>query len=139
GTPGRKATGLAEVRLTLLDPEAKALAESAAAALPSNSPAADAAISGSAGDDAHSDAFPQSYGAGSNGRSNGTNGAAHSAGAQAQANGNSRGQAHFSTAEAIRQAGVITVTRRLFASGESEYLLNDRVCRLRDIQDLFLG
>src|ERR1041385_3417424 len=33
----------------------------------------------------------------------------------------------------------VSVTRRLYRSGESEYLLNDRVCRFRDIQDLFSG
>lgn len=33
----------------------------------------------------------------------------------------------------------ISVTRRLYRSGESEYLLNGKVCRLRDIQDLFSG
>ncbi|HZH32597.1 MAG TPA: chromosome segregation protein SMC [Pyrinomonadaceae bacterium] len=33
----------------------------------------------------------------------------------------------------------VTVTRRLYRDGESEYLLNGRACRLRDIQDLFSG
>jgi chromosome segregation protein len=37
------------------------------------------------------------------------------------------------------KAGEIAVTRRLFRSGESEYLLNGKLCRLRDIQDIFMG
>ncbi len=37
------------------------------------------------------------------------------------------------------KAGEIVVTRRLFRSGDSEYLLNGKLCRLRDIQDLFMG
>jgi chromosome segregation protein len=38
-----------------------------------------------------------------------------------------------------RHAGEISVTRRLFRSGDSEYLLNGKLCRLRDIQELFMG
>ncbi|MBX3243199.1 MAG: chromosome segregation protein SMC [Acidobacteria bacterium] len=33
----------------------------------------------------------------------------------------------------------VSVTRRLYLSGESEYQLNGKTCRLRDIQDLFSG
>src|SRR5438309_4192818 len=37
------------------------------------------------------------------------------------------------------QASEITITRRLFRSGESEYLIDGHLARLRDIQDLFMG
>ncbi len=35
--------------------------------------------------------------------------------------------------------GEITITRRLFRSGESEYLIDGHSARLRDIQDIFMG
>lgn len=35
--------------------------------------------------------------------------------------------------------GEVVVTRRLYRSGESEYYLNGDLCRLRDIQELFMG
>ena len=40
---------------------------------------------------------------------------------------------------AVFAKGEIMVTRRLFRTGESEYLLNGKLCRLRDIQDIFMG
>ena len=48
--------------------------------------------------------------------------------AEAAANGN--GHPHPSE---------ITITRRLYRSGESEYLIDGKSARLRDIQDLFMG
>ena len=47
--------------------------------------------------------------------------------------------------ENLRAAGVdlefseVTVTRRVFRDGGSEYFLNNAPCRLRDIQQLFMG
>src|SRR5579872_4381303 len=35
--------------------------------------------------------------------------------------------------------GDITITRRLYRSGESDYLIDGHISRLRDIQDLFMG
>ena len=35
--------------------------------------------------------------------------------------------------------GEIVVARRLYRSGQSEYLINGRVARLRDIQEIFMG
>lgn len=40
---------------------------------------------------------------------------------------------------ALRKVPELQITRRLYRSGESEYLINDRPCRLRDITELFLG
>ena len=40
---------------------------------------------------------------------------------------------------ALRRVPELQVTRRLYRSGESEYLINGRPCRLRDITELFLG
>jgi len=35
--------------------------------------------------------------------------------------------------------GEVVVCRRLYRSGQSEYLINGRTARLRDIQDMFMG
>jgi chromosome segregation protein len=38
-----------------------------------------------------------------------------------------------------RLPGEVTITRRLYRSGESDYLIDGRNARLRDIQDIFMG
>ncbi len=38
-----------------------------------------------------------------------------------------------------KKNGEVTITRRLYRSGESEYLIDGRAARLRDIQDIFMG
>src|SRR5213083_2973656 len=45
---------------------------------------------------------------------------------------NSRGQLAVDAEE-------VQVTRRVYRTGEGEYLLGGQVCRLKDIKDLFLG
>jgi chromosome segregation protein len=37
------------------------------------------------------------------------------------------------------EAEEVQITRRVYRSGEGEYLINQHVCRLKDIKDLFLG
>ena len=64
-------------------------------------------------------------------RPSGTNG--HEA-AQARV-----GDSHKPDGHAQEKPGEITITRRLFRSGDSEYLVNGRLARLRDIQELFMG
>jgi len=105
GTGTRPPTGMAEVSLTLEDPEYAGTTEPVEenkqeyfhADLPENSPS------------------PKE-----NSAHTGGNGSSH--------------KAHLKAG-----SGQITVTRRLFRSGESEYLINGRTSRLRDIQDVFLG
>src|SRR5436305_2137910 len=54
-------------------------------------------------------------------------------------NGNGNGHAAVDLPELIQSiAREVEVTRRLFRSGESEYLIDGRVCRLRDVHDLLM-
>jgi chromosome segregation protein len=68
--------------------------------------------------------------------------------ANGHANGSGNGNGHHAEGESgespaakpsLERPSEITITRRLFRSGDSEYLINGRPARLRDIQDLFMG
>lgn len=37
------------------------------------------------------------------------------------------------------ESAEVQVTRRVYRNGDSEYLINRKICRLKDIKDLFMG
>src|SRR5206468_2585037 len=55
------------------------------------------------------------------------------------ANGSTNGNGNGNGAHAHAEPRDIHVQRRLYRSGESLYLIDGRPCRLRDIQDIFMG
>jgi chromosome segregation protein len=118
GTGTRPPTGMAEVSMTLVNPEYDE------AGLPEEVETIPV-IESVAGEPV---AFEPETSGNGNGHGNG--------------HGNGNGNGHGADARPRRfqpRSGEITVTRRLFRSGESEYLINGDICRLRDIQDLFMG
>ncbi|MBI2955975.1 MAG: hypothetical protein HYY26_01550, partial [Acidobacteria bacterium] len=103
GTASRPPTNLAEVTLTLYDPEAEQ-----APVAPAETPA-EATLAQPQGE-AAADEEPKKRKGARSGRLN------------------------------LRiQPGEVVVTRRLYRDGTSEYYLNGELCRLRDIQELFMG
>src|SRR5262249_34647341 len=54
-------------------------------------------------------------------------------------NGNGNGNGNGAHGHAAPGPRDVTVQRRLYRSGESLYLIDGKPCRLRDIQDIFLG
>ncbi|HWG37034.1 MAG TPA: chromosome segregation protein SMC [Terriglobales bacterium] len=116
GTRDRMATGMAEVSLTLIDPaEYEPGPEPAAEEIePAGTESwddADSALNGSTTPEAS---------------------AAAGTGVVLTFRKRRKVQPH-------NRRGEIVVTRRLFRNGESDYLMNGRPCRLRDIQELFMG
>jgi chromosome segregation protein len=121
GSDARKPTGTAEVRLKL----------SGVAFTPSMIP-------GSGTPDASPE---RSRGAGSVAASHAAHAGQHENGHHRHGHGNGNGNGHGhavhvnSLLEAVRE---VEVTRRLYRSGESEYLIDGQICRLRDIHELLM-
>ncbi len=125
GTAKRLPTGLAEVALTLVDPE---LSDAVAKVIEAQEePAAEAADAmGLASAPESSGALPDDFA---------KDGPTGDAGAPPRF---LRKRAAQKPAMHLKP-GEVVVARRLYRSGQSEYLINGRVARLRDIQEIFMG
>ena len=129
GTAKRPPLGLAEVTITLEDPD---LAEAARFILegpPESQPSEDAVPQPVAADDSAEPASAELVD---------ESGAAEPA-AETEGSGFKRRKHAADKPEQQMKPGEVVVGRRLYRSGQSEYLLNGRVARLRDIQDVFMG
>ena len=136
GTRERKPLGMAQVTLTMVDPAAKFLAATPLETAVADTPTvkSDSPANGVPGiHEASGVANGSTNGANGNGHTNGANG--HTTGHATVANGHASGVGHH----AHGHNGEVTITRRLYRSGESEYLIDGKSARLRDIQDLFSG
>jgi chromosome segregation protein len=131
GTAKRPPLGLSEVLLTLVDPE---LAEAAAKVLdrPEEAPQApqdgtlnEPPADGTAADPEAPGEFPSPEAAGES---------------DSAPNKPVKPWKKRSEKPAMHlKPGEVVIGRRLYRSGQSEYLINGRVARLRDVQELFMG
>jgi chromosome segregation protein len=131
GTAKRPPLGLAEVSLTLVDPE---LAEAAAKVLERSeaSPIENASVeAGTLGAEESPVERIEEAGAEDAVASTGLP-AANTEAKPWKKRGPAKPAMHA-------KPGEVVIGRRLYRSGQSEYLINGRVTRLRDIQELFMG
>jgi chromosome segregation protein len=127
GTAKRPPLGMAEVTLTLVDPE---LSEAVAKVI--DMPEEDVPATGESSEgeaQAAADGFTEAAG----------DPAADGGSAEAE-EADKKTKKRRGHKPAIRlKPGEVVVSRRLYRSGQSEYLINGRVARLRDIQEIFMG
>jgi chromosome segregation protein len=135
GTAKRPPMGISEVTLTLIDPE---LSEAVAKVIdgqqePSSHP----------GDDSPaSDVDPQdvSHAADHSPEATADTGSVEEVPAEDARASRKVAKKRAADKPAITlRPGEIVVGRRLYRSGQSEYLINGRVARLRDVQEIFMG
>jgi chromosome segregation protein len=162
GSDARKPGGAAEVRLLLAGVPARPVARPDSPAVDATGFPSYRGPSGTRSDAAH-DASHDEDGQGSSGQSNGhAHGTGRSAGnvnghTNGHANGHNghqdgHGSGHSGAsdqgthhAESLAVSDLleaftrdVEVTRRLYRSGESEYLIDGEVCRLRDVHELLM-
>ena len=152
GTTKRPPLGMAEVTITMEDPE---LAEAArfvleGASMDCAAEAVEAATSATAGDLAQTDdpnvqilsldpaPAPESPQEGVGAADSASQPDDGSAAAPEFLKGKRRKKGGDKPVLASKP-GEVVVTRRLYRSGQSEYLINGRIGRLRDIQEMFMG
>jgi chromosome segregation protein len=129
GTTKRPPMGLAEVMITMEDPE---LAEAARFVLESaeENPGIGAEfteIQNAPASEKREEAIET-----------GAETSGEEAAAEPESKGKRRKKAADKPVLAVKP-GEVVVSRRLYRSGQSEYLINGRVARLRDVQEMFMG
>jgi chromosome segregation protein len=131
GTAKRPPTGMSEVLLTLVDPE---LVE-----------AAKKVLGREEGADAKSEADELPAEGAANAELSGDSIAHQNADTTGENSASTDGGAKQPTKRRVSRPthapklGEVVVGRRLYRSGQSDYLINGRVTRLRDVQELFMG
>ena len=125
GTRDRAATGMAEVSLTLVDP-----AEYDLGVAEEGAPEPEPEVITPGWGDEGTDEIAEEAEAGEE---------EEPAAAEAPAGGVGLTIRKRRKFHAHNRRGEVVVTRRLYRDGTSEYLMNGRPCRLRDIQELFMG
>jgi chromosome segregation protein len=142
GTAKRPPMGLAEVTITMEDTE---LAEAARFVLESAAPLENAEASADSNviTDMPVDQTASSSTDGAAAESNETSlelsASAEQAAAPAESSFLSKKRKKAERPAMVAKPGEVIVSRRLYRSGQSEYLINGRVARLRDIQEMFMG
>ncbi len=124
GTRSRLPLGLAEVSVVLYDPEKAETALPTASSSPEAAPAGNDPAAGRDG------SLPEDEA-----RIEGSGRPTPLEAGTDSASGKKKGRRTKTPAK----PGELVVSRRLFRSGESEYLLDGRRVRLRDVQEVFLG
>jgi chromosome segregation protein len=137
GTAKRPPLGMAQVTLTLVDPE---LSEAVAKVIDGqqDAPAALGEVDAGAVAERSDNAFAvvdAEDGSQAGVPAEGADAGEEIAGAKRKG-GRKRGEAKTSI---HLRPGEVVIGRRLYRSGQSEYLINGRVARLRDVQEIFMG